>query len=181
MKAKRLQTSFALVALALSVSGGCTQKMGETGHLRPLEGAPANARVSGVLPEGTVAQNGAGFDEDAPPAVTKALLETGRVQYNAYCLPCHGPSGNGDGMIVQRGFLAPPSYHIDRLRAAPDQHLYDVITNGYGAMYSYADRVSPRDRWAITAYIRALQLSQNAKARELPPRVQEQLRKATTR
>ncbi len=103
-----------------------------------------------------------------PPPVTLALLERGQERFRIYCTPCHSELGDGRGMIVQRGFPAPPSYHIDRLRQAPVQHFYDVITNGYGAMYSYANRVQPADRWAIAAYIRALQRSQNASLSDVP-------------
>ena len=105
----------------------------------------------------------------APPPVTLALLERGRERFHIYCTPCHSELGDGHGMIVQRGFPAPPSYHIARLRDAPVQHFYDVITNGYGAMYSFAYRVQPDDRWAIAAYIRALQHSQDAEVSELTP------------
>jgi mono/diheme cytochrome c family protein len=100
--------------------------------------------------------------------VTRDVLARGRERYNIYCTPCHDRLGEGRGMIVQRGFPPPPSYHIDRLRQAPVGHFYSVITNGYGTMYSYASRISPEDRWAITAYIRALQLSQQAKVSDLP-------------
>lgn len=105
------------------------------------------------------------------PAAKKAVIERGQERYNIYCQPCHGLGGYGDGMIVQRGFAKPPSYHIDRLRTAPEGHYFDVITNGYGSMYSYAARVPTRDRWAIAAYIRALQLSQNASAADVPANV----------
>ncbi|MBN9563367.1 MAG: cytochrome c [Alphaproteobacteria bacterium] len=104
----------------------------------------------------------------APPPVTLALLERGQERFRIYCTPCHSELGDGHGMIVQRGFPPPPSYHIDRLRAAPVEHFYDVITHGYGAMYSYANRVQPADRWAIAAYIRALQLSQHASIADVP-------------
>ncbi len=100
----------------------------------------------------------------SPYPLTAALLQRGQQRFNIYCAPCHGPLGDGDGYIVRRGFPAPPSYHIPRLRNAPDRYFVDVMTNGYGLMYSYADRVSPSDRWAIVAYIRALQLSQHAPA-----------------
>jgi mono/diheme cytochrome c family protein len=103
-----------------------------------------------------------------PFPITRQVLERGRERYNIYCTPCHGYTGEGRGMIVQRGFPQPPSYHTDRLRQAPVGHLYDVISNGYGAMYSYAARISPEDRWAIVAYIRALQLSQHATADDVP-------------
>ena len=97
-----------------------------------------------------------------------ALLEHGQERFEIYCAPCHSRVGDGQGMIVQRGFPAPPSYYIERLRKAPIEHFYDVITNGYGAMYSYADRVAPEDRWAITAYIRALQASSSAQIADVP-------------
>ena len=93
-----------------------------------------------------------------PFPITRDVLQRGQQRYNIYCSICHGALGNGQGMIVQRGFLAPPSFFQQRLREAPDSHFYNVISNGYGAMFSYADRVIPSDRWAITAYIRALQL-----------------------
>ena len=105
----------------------------------------------------------------APPPVTLALLERGQQRFRIYCTPCHSELGDGRGMIVQRGFPAPPSYHTARLRDAPVQHFYDVITNGYGAMYSFAYRVQPADRWAIAAYIRALQHSQDTDVAELTP------------
>jgi mono/diheme cytochrome c family protein len=99
-----------------------------------------------------------------PPPLNLALLQRGQERFRIDCTPCHSELGDGHGMIVQRGFPAPPSYHIDRLRQAPTQHFYDVMTHGFGAMYSFAGRVSPRDRWAIAAYIRALQLSQHPPA-----------------
>lgn len=111
----------------------------------------------------------------APP-VTLALLERGEERFRIYCTPCHSELGDGHGMIVQRGFPPPPSYHIARLREAPVQHFYDVITHGHGAMYSFANRVQPRDRWAIAAYIRALQLSQHATVADLAPEQRAALR-----
>lgn len=103
-----------------------------------------------------------------PLAVDKALLERGQQRFDIYCSPCHGRLGNGLGMVVQRGFKQPPSYHIDRLRNAPVGHFFDVITNGYGAMLNYSQQIQVRDRWAIVAYIRALQYSQNANVNDLP-------------
>jgi mono/diheme cytochrome c family protein len=102
-----------------------------------------------------------------PFHVTHQTIDRGHERYNIYCSPCHGRLGDGRGMIVQRGFQQPPSFHIDRLRQAPVGHFFDVITNGFGAMYSYASRIKPEDRWAIVAYIRALQLSQNATTNDL--------------
>jgi mono/diheme cytochrome c family protein len=113
------------------------------------------------MPEGVVEF---GDRQEPPPPLTLSLLQRGQERFRIYCTPCHSELGDGRGMIVQRGFPPPPSYDIERLRNAPPQHFYDVITNGYGAMYSYADRVQSRDRWAIVAYIRALQGSQNASA-----------------
>lgn len=102
-----------------------------------------------------------------PFPITREVLDRGQERYNIYCTPCHDRVGDGKGMIVQRGFPPPPSYHIDRLRQAPVGHFFSVMTNGYGTMYSYASRVSPKDRWAIAAYIRALQLSQATKLGDL--------------
>jgi mono/diheme cytochrome c family protein len=103
-----------------------------------------------------------------PYPVDMALLRRGQERFTIYCMPCHSPAGDGDGLVVRRGFPAPPTYHQDRLRNAPDRHIYDVIKNGYGVMVPYADRVEPADRWAIVAYIRALQLSQHAPVAQLP-------------
>jgi mono/diheme cytochrome c family protein len=116
----------------------------------------------------TVARDDAA-NPPAPPALTMALLERGQQRFNIDCSPCHGRSGQGDGTIVQRGFPHPPSYFSEKLRDAPNQHFYDVITHGYGVMYPYADRVEPADRWAITAYIRALQASASASLSDVPP------------
>jgi mono/diheme cytochrome c family protein len=110
-----------------------------------------------------------------PVPLTPGLLERGRECFGIYCAVCHGLTGEGDGEVVRRGFPAPPTYHSDRLRNAPIGHLYDVITNGYGVMYSYASRLAPEDRWAVAAYIRALQLSQHALLSDLPPNEQERV------
>lgn len=96
-----------------------------------------------------------------PIPVTKELIDRGQDRYNIHCMVCHGPTGNADGMVVRRGFPKPPTYHDDRLRNAPVGHFFDVMTNGWGRMNSYAAQIQPADRWAIVAYIRALQLSQN--------------------
>ena len=114
------------------------------------------------------ATSSAHAEAKTPPPVTAPLLARGRERFGIFCAPCHGLAGDGDGIIVAHGFPAPPSYHIDRLLAAPAQHFYDVITDGYGVMFSYADRVEPHDRWAIAAYIRALQLSRRATVAEVP-------------
>jgi cytochrome c553 len=119
-------------------------------------------------------ENGVVVDK-FPFPITKADLDRGRERYNVYCTPCHDYTGTGRGMIVQRGFPQPPSYHIQRLRDAPAGHFYEVMTNGFGAMYSYAARVEPADRWRIAAYIRVLQLSRNATIQDLPESVRQNL------
>ena len=98
-----------------------------------------------------------------PPPVTREWLEHGRELFNIHCAVCHGEDGYGGGIVVRRGFPPPPSYHSERLRQAPDAHFYEVITNGYGKMYPYKSRVEAIDRWAVVAYIRALQLGQHAR------------------
>ena len=134
---------------------------------QPVPGTVARGelRVDELLYSGT--ENGVESNR-FPFPITKADLERGRERYNIYCTPCHDYTGSGRGMIVQRGFPQPPSYHIQRLRDAPVGHFYQVMTNGFGAMYSYAARVSPADRWRIAAYIRVLQLSENATINDVP-------------
>jgi mono/diheme cytochrome c family protein len=121
------------------------------------------------LPEGVVAEGGlAAVAEATPPDVSPALVARGRERFDIFCAPCHGLAGDADGIIVAHGFPKPPSLHNEHLLAAPAQHIYDTITRGDGVMYSYADRVEPHDRWAIVAYIRALQLSRRAVVAEVP-------------
>jgi len=103
-----------------------------------------------------------------PFPIDENVMARGQERFNIYCSPCHGRTGRGDGMIVQRGYRKPPSYHQDRLRAAPVGHFFDVITNGFGAMPDYAAQLNVRDRWAVAAYIRALQLSENATMDDVP-------------
>jgi hypothetical protein len=103
------------------------------------------------------------------------VLERGQERFRIFCTPCHGELGNGRGIVVLRGFNPPPSFHIDRLRNESVGHFFDVMTRGFGTMYSYAARVPPRDRWCIAAYIRALQLSQHATAALLPAEDRSQL------
>jgi mono/diheme cytochrome c family protein len=143
-----------LLIVALASLGGCDDM-----SVQPKQKVYSSLAGPAKVPSGTVEY------DDKPtgaPPVTLALIERGQERFRIYCTPCHSELGDGRGMVVQRGFPPPPSYHTDRLREAPVQHFYDVITNGYGAMYSFADRVQPEDRWAITAYIRALQRSQHA-------------------
>ncbi len=136
-----------------------------------------NGRVLQAPVKGTVARDDLARVEEAKqkPAVTTQLLARGHEQFNIFCSPCHDRTGGGRGVIVQRGMPQPPSFHDTRLRDADDQHFFDVISKGYGAMYPYGDRVRPRDRWAIIAYIRALQLSQHAALSDVPPDEQARL------
>jgi mono/diheme cytochrome c family protein len=162
----------ALALLLVLPVAGCGLSMTEQRKYTTYEpatlwpnGSSAQPLPANVVAQGAVARHD---DETKPPPVTLALLERGRERFGIYCSPCHGLAGDGDGIVVAHGFPAPPSYHIARLLAAPAQHFFDVITDGYGVMYSYADRVEPHDRWAIAAYIRALQLSRHAKMAQVP-------------
>ncbi|MGC1969292.1 MAG: cytochrome c [Candidatus Acidiferrales bacterium] len=114
-----------------------------------------------------------------PFPITHEDLERGRQRFNIYCTPCHDYTGSGRGVIVLRGFPPPPSYHIDRLRQAPVGHFFDVMTNGFGSMYSYASRIDPEDRWRIAAYIRVLQLSQHATLQDVPEAERQKLTQQT--
>ena len=131
---------------------------------------------SGRHGRGDIAADEAAAAASALPRVDLALLQRGQQRYDIYCAPCHSPLGDGDGQVARRGFPRPPTFHQARLRDAPDRHLFDVITQGYGVMVPYADRVTPQDRWAIVAYIRALQLSQDARVATLPADLQGRLR-----
>lgn len=161
-----------LLAIVLAVAGCDDQSMRQQNRYDTY--APSklwpNGSEAQALPVGVVAQGDLARAKDAkePPPVTASLMQTGRKNFEIFCTPCHGLAGDGDGMVVQRGFPAPPSYHTDRLRKATARHFFDVITNGYGVMYSYASRVSPHDRWAIVAYIRALQESRHARVADVP-------------
>ena len=172
-----------LAGLGLTLVGCSRLDMQDQPKFKPQRGSDffADGRsnrpeVDGTIARGSLDEDTAYYDgKDAqgndiaefPLAVDKAFIERGQQRYDAYCSPCHGRIGNGLGMIVRRGFKQPPSYHIDRLRTAPVGHFYDVVTNGYGAMLNYAAQVQVRDRWAIVAYIRALQYSQNANVNDL--------------
>jgi mono/diheme cytochrome c family protein len=149
-----------VLAMLAIVLGGCDDM-----SVQPKQKVYSPFVGPAKVPPDTVEYNSK--PEHAPP-VTLALLQRGQERFRIYCTPCHSELGDGNGMVVQRGFPAPPSYHSDRLRHVPVQHFFDVITNGYGAMYSFADRVQPADRWAIAAYIRALQRSQDVTGVDAP-------------
>ena len=136
--------------------------------------SPDGAAIRAPVP-GTLAQEQPDRPVPQPRAITSAMLVHGQARFNIFCSPCHGASGNGEGMIVQRGFPHPPAFTDERLMHARAQLVYDAITNGHGAMYSYAARVPPADRWDIAAYIRALQLSQAAPIAQLPAQDRQHL------
>jgi mono/diheme cytochrome c family protein len=159
------------------LAAACRQDMHDAPSYDPLQASPffANGAASRTLVANTVARGQ--LREDAhfytgrvngqlatafPMPVTADVMARGQERFNVFCSPCHGRTGVGDGMIVRRGFRQPPSYHEERLRNAPPGYFFDVMTNGFGAMQDYAAQVPPADRWAIAAYIRALQLSQSA-------------------
>lgn len=171
-----------LVLAGAAALAACDQRMISQPYDKPYEPSRLfpNGRVAQHPVPGTVARTEpvAVLAPAAKPPITAALLKRGRERYDAFCAPCHSRTGDGDGMIVQRGFPRPPSYHSEALRNAPDELFVEVITHGYGAMYSYADRVPVDDRWAIAAYIRALQLSRQAPVAELPPELRRALAEA---
>ena len=169
------------------------QAMYDQPRYEPLEASPffedgrsARPMVPGTVARGQLREDthfytGKGPDgepvDSFPYPVTTGMLEKGQERFNIFCSPCHDRAGTGYGMIIKRGFKKPPSLHIPRLREIQVGHLYDVITNGFGTMYSYASRIPPRDRWAIVAYIRALQLSQRATLSDVPEAFRVQLQK----
>jgi mono/diheme cytochrome c family protein len=188
-----LRRSIPLVALAAAAFlAGCSRlDMQDQPKYKPqrpsdffADGRSGRPELDGTIARGELHEDTAyyegldagGKEIDAfPLQIDKALLERGQQRYDIYCSPCHGRLGNGLGMVERRGFKQPPSYHIERLRNATVGHFYNVITNGYGAMLNYAQQIQVRDRWAIVAYIRALQLSQDASVNDLPAEARNRL------
>ncbi len=187
----RIRVEAGLIVLALAAGVACRQDMHDQPKFIPLRPSTFfdDGRSERSLIEGTVARGhlnddaafytGKGPDgkplDAFPFPVTRDVILRGQERFNVYCSPCHGRLGNGEGMIVRRGFRRPPSYHIDRLRKVPNGYIFDVITSGFGAMPDYAAQIPPRDRWAIVSYVRALQLSQNASIGDVPPEARAQL------
>ncbi len=194
MKVSRAKAVLPVMLVALGTFSACRQGMYDQPKVKPLAESPL-ARENGSardFPPGVIPRGWHGDDQaftgktpdgkllvELPVPLTRDLMVRGRERFDIYCAVCHDGAGTGQGMVVARGFPAPPSFHIDRLRQAPVGHFFDVITHGYGAMYSYADRVEPADRWAITAYIRALQLSQNARLEDVPAEDRKKLEPAS--
>jgi mono/diheme cytochrome c family protein len=156
--------AIASLCLALAACDNMANQPKRYGFQVPY-GAQVNWPV--LPPPDTIARDEP-LSQPPPPPVTMALLERGQQRFDIYCSPCHSRVGDGNGMIVQRGFPHPPSYFAEYLMKAPNQHFYDVITHGYGVMYPYATRVAPADRWAIIAYIRVLQASETAHLADVP-------------
>jgi hypothetical protein len=197
----RRKTAPLLVALALCVLAvvlpGCRSEMYDQPRFEPYEtseffddGSSARLLVAGTVPRRDPRDQGPWSEElfttgktagklalSLPFPVDRAVIERGQDRFRIFCTPCHGELGDGRGMIVQRGLNPPPSFHSDELRKKPVGHYFDVMTRGFGTMYSYASRIPARDRWAIAAYIRALQVSQHSLASELPTEDQGQLQK----
>jgi Cytochrome C oxidase, cbb3-type, subunit III len=171
--------------LVIAAAAACRQDMHDQPRVKPLAGSAffADGRSARPLVEGTVARgqlrdderlhtgrSGQDFSASFPFPVDRALIDRGQERYGIFCAPCHGQLGRGDGSVVRRGFRnRPASFHEARLREKPAGYFVDVITNGFGAMQDYAAQVPARDRWAIVAYVRALQLSQNAGLADVPP------------
>ncbi len=188
-----MRTNFLFGAVVLVLASGvaCRQDMHDQPKYIPLRPTEfyADGRSERQLIDGTVARGHLNDDaayyagktadgkavEQFPFPVTKDVILRGQSRYNVYCAPCHDRLGEGNGMVVRRGYRHPPSYHIDRLRQAADGYIFDVITNGFGAMPDYAAQIPVRDRWTIVAYIRALQLSHNASVNDVPADARGQL------
>jgi hypothetical protein len=169
--------------LTIILLTGCRQDMHDQPRFKPLAQSDffTDLRSARLPVDGTVARGqlredayfytgklGANPGDFMPFPINLDTLARGRERFNIYCTPCHSRTGDGNGMIVQRGFRPPPSFHTERLRKAPLGYFLDVMTNGFGAMPDYASQIPPRDRWCIVAYIRALQLSQGATASDIP-------------
>ncbi|MBA2259239.1 MAG: cytochrome c [Acidobacteria bacterium] len=167
----------------LLFASGCRQDMHNQPKYRPLrpsplfaDGSSARPMIEGTVARGTLREDEAFFTgkvggatvEELPFTIEAADLDRGEERFNIFCTPCHDKTGSGRGMVVQRGYRQPPSYHIDRLKQADAGYMFDVITNGFGAMPDYKAQIDPRDRWLIVAYVRALQLSQTGTAADIP-------------
>lgn len=184
-QARRRAVRCSLLAItgSLFLASGCRQDMHDQPKYRPLRASAffentssARPLVDGTIARGTLqtdasfftGKNGALFVSELPFPVTQAVLDRGQERFNIYCTPCHDATGSGNGLVVQRGYPKPQTYHSDRLRKLEAGYFFDVMTNGFGRMPDYRAQLTPRDRWNIVAYIRALQLSQHAAASDVP-------------
>jgi len=180
---------FAIATLCALAFAGCQntlrQDMANQPRQNPLspsdffaDGRSERPAIENTVARGSVQDDSLFVPKESnafPLPLTAELLERGQQRYGIFCTPCHGIQGDGLGMVAVRGMKHPPSYHQERLRNVPNGYLYDVVTNGFGAMYGYSAQIPPRDRWAIVAYMRALQLSRNAPVGQLPAELREKL------
>ena len=178
-----------LLAAALLVLSGCgytlRQDMANQPRQNPLspsdffqDGRSERPAIDNRVARGSVENDALAVPKESnafPLPITMELLERGQDRYGIFCSPCHGLQGDGQGMVTLRGMKHPPSYHQDRLRNEPNGYIYDVIANGFGAMNGYAAQLTPKDRWAIVAYVRVLQVSRNARVADLPAELREKL------
>jgi len=186
------RTSLLLVLLGTA----CRQDMHDQPRLEPLEGSSLfeDGRASRPRPPGTIARGERTWDAHLmegkldgelapsfPMPITAEVLARGQQRFDIFCSVCHDRAGTGNGLVVERGLKQPPSFHIERLRAAPPGYLFDVITRGYGSMYDLSDKLTPADRWAVVAYVRALQRSRNATLADVTPEVRERLEREAGR
>ncbi len=186
----RTPSVISVVAIPLLFTAACRRDMQDQPKYKPLGESRffADGRDSRPIPAGTIARDelgdndpvhtgsaGGTFLETIPLPVNAALLQRGQDRFNIFCSPCHGETGNGYGMVRQRGFWIPANLHTDRLRSVPPGYIYQVIKNGYGAMPDHGDQIPVDDRWAIVAYLRALQLSRDANISDVPPDARQQL------
>jgi mono/diheme cytochrome c family protein len=173
---KLREFAFLFILVTAAMLSGCAYNMSKQPRYNPMEASDffPDRRSERPVVQGTVANAERNAGAGIPAPITFDMLKRGRERFDIYCSPCHSRTGNGEGMVVQRGFPHPPSLFIERLRQAPDAHFFAVITEGLGRMWSYADRVDAADRWTVTAYIRALQLSRSAARSDVP---QQELRK----
>jgi Cytochrome C oxidase, cbb3-type, subunit III len=182
-------SSFALVFLTACGIAGCDntlrQDMANQPRINPLapsqffeDGRSGRPSIDNTVARGSIDNDPLFEPKDSnafPLPLTKELLERGKQRYEIFCTPCHGLQGNGLGVVAMRGMKHPPSFYDDRLRGEPNGYYFDVVTNGFGAMYGYSAQIPPRDRWAIVSYVRALQLSRNAPIGQLPAELKEKL------
>ncbi len=182
--------AFLCAAACLLFLTGCRQDMADQPKNTPLspssffaDGRSERPLIDNTVPRGSLADDALFIPDTSnafPLPLTQELLDRGQERYKIFCTPCHGLQGDGNGMVVMRGMKRPPTYHQPRLREAPNGRLFAVITNGFGAMQGYSAQIPPRDRWAIIAYVRALQLSRDAPVSELPPDLRQKLSEGGT-
>jgi mono/diheme cytochrome c family protein len=183
-----LAAALAIVFCGIALAGcgySLRQDMANQPRQNPLspsnvfpDGRSARPLMENTVARGEIANDAFLVPKDSnafPLPLTPQLLQRGQERFAIFCSPCHGLQGDGQGMVAMRGMKHPPSFHQERLRQVPNGYIYDVVTNGFGAMYGYSAQIPTQDRWAIIAYVRALQLSRNAQVADLPPDLRQRL------